>query len=759
MRNPLNKRLPRELKSEIGKYIVLFIFLAGMISIVSGFIVAASSMSKAYDESFDKYNIEDGNFELYAEGSDDLLKTIEDDEDVSIYPNYYLEYDTKEVDSTLRIFKNRKEVDKICLMDGEFPATDSEIAIDRMYADNNDLQIGDTLTLKDKSFTISGLVALSDYSALFSSASDMMFDAVKFGVAIVTDDAFDAFGTAHLHYSYSWIYDNPPKDDNAAKEQSDDFLEALSADATASMNAVTNYIPQYTNQAIQFTGDDIKGDNAGITVFLYIVVLIIAFVFAITTSNTISKEANVIGTLRASGYTKGELIRHYLTMPLLVMLVAALIGNILGYTALKDFAASMYYGSYSLPTYVTIWSADAFVKTTVIPLILMFLMNLFVLMNKLSLSPLKFIRRDLKRHQKKKAFRLNSKIGILKRFRIRVIFQNLPNYITIVIGILFANFILMFGFMFEPMLDHFQEQITSNMIADYQYLLKAPQETENEEAEKYSATALKTLEENGKKSEEVSVYGIQSDSAYLDLDWKTKDDGVIISTAYANKLNIEEGDTITVKESYGDKEYTFHVDGVYDYPAAIAMFMPQELFNKTFDFDADSFNGYFSNTEITDIDDLYIATVITVDDMTKTSRQLKVSMGNMMAIFYVFGIIMFMLIVYLLSKIIIEKNAQSISMTKILGYRNSEINGLYVLPTSIVVIASMILTIPICHYIMKYVCIQVFADYPGWLEYYVPFYVFVKMVILGICGYAVIAFLQNRKVKKVPLGEALKNAE
>lgn len=74
-----------------------------------------------------------------------------------------------------------------------------------------------------------------------------------------------------------------------------------------------------------------------------------------------------------------------------------------------------------------------------------------------------------------KAFRLNSKIGILKRFRIRVIFQNLPNYITIVIGILFANFILMFGFMFEPMLDHFQEQITSNMIADYQYLLKAPQ--------------------------------------------------------------------------------------------------------------------------------------------------------------------------------------------------------------------------------------------------------------------------------------------
>ncbi len=62
MKNPLNKRLPRELKGELGKYIVLFIFLAGMISIVSGFLVASYSMGKSYDESFEKYNIEDGNF-------------------------------------------------------------------------------------------------------------------------------------------------------------------------------------------------------------------------------------------------------------------------------------------------------------------------------------------------------------------------------------------------------------------------------------------------------------------------------------------------------------------------------------------------------------------------------------------------------------------------------------------------------------------------------------------------------------------------
>ena len=42
-------------------------------------------------------------------------------------------------------FKNRQQVDKVCLMKGELPARTGEIAIDRMYADNNNLSVGDTL--------------------------------------------------------------------------------------------------------------------------------------------------------------------------------------------------------------------------------------------------------------------------------------------------------------------------------------------------------------------------------------------------------------------------------------------------------------------------------------------------------------------------------------------------------------------------------------------------------------------------------------
>ena len=754
MRNPLVKRLPKELKSEFGKYFVLFVFIAGMIGIVSGFLVAGGSMETAYNESFEKYNIESGNFEYDEEADKDTIKKLEK-EDVKIYKNFYKEEETKEVDSTLRIFNQdfREDMDKICLMSGELPKKEKEIAIDRMYADNNNIEVGDTLTVAGKKLEVTGLVALSDYSALFSSTSDMMFDAVKFGVAVMTGEGFDSIRDSHIHYSYSWIYDDKPKDKKEAKEKSEDFLEVL-----AENGILKNYIPEYSNQAIHFTGDDISGDKNMIAVFLYIVLVIIAFIFGITTNNTIVKESCVIGTLRASGYTKGELIRHYLTMPIFITLLAAGVGNVLGYTTIKDIAAEMYYASYSLPTYVTLWNADAFIKTTIIPVIIMFAINIITLVDKLNISPLKFIRRDLSKKKKKKAFRLNTKIPILKRFRLRVIFQNIPNYITIFVGVFFASVILLFGMAMKPLLDNYQDLITDNMVCKYQYILKAPVETKEESAEKYIATSLNTVDDKI-KVEPATVYGINEKSDYIDIDVSDlRKNQVYISNAYAEKYDIEVGDKVTMKEEYGDKEYTFKVKGVYYYPSAVAVFMSEDKFKKTFD-EEDYFNGYFSDEELDDIDEAYISTKVTVDDMTKVSRQLKVSMGEMMSMFLVFGIVMFMLVIYMLSKIVIEKNSQSISMTKILGYSNSEISSLYINSTTIVVILSLLISIPLVNLVMKKIFRIVFMEYSGWLPYYVSYNIFIKIFLMGILAYAVIAFLQVRKIKKIPMDEALKNVE
>ena len=771
MKSPLRKRIPRELKGEFGKYLLVFLLMVLTIGFVSGFLVADGSMLKAYDESFDKYNIENGNFRTAEKVYRSQWKDIEA-AGVTLYENYYIEEDLDN-GSTMRFFKNREKVNKVCLMKGEMPSGQGEIAIDRMYADNNSLQVGDTLIRGKKSWKITGLVALSDYSALFQNNNDSMFDSVKFGVGIVTPEEFETLDQEKLQYNYAWIYNQQPKDEKEEKKVSEDLMEDIG-------NVVTleAFVPRYLNQAIIFTGDDMGGDKAMVVMLLYIVIVIMAFVFGITISNTIRKEAGVIGTLRASGYTRRELIFHYMTLPVLVTLAGALIGNILGYTVFKGVCAGMYYGSYSLPTYVTVWNAEAFLLTTVVPIIIMILINYAVLRYRLQLSPLKFLRRDFSGKKQKRAVYLSPKIGIFSRFRLRVIFQNVSNYLVLFVGVIFANLLLFFGMLLPSALDHYQLEIQENMLAKYQYMLSVPASvssgnkldgmislleyymdtrTDNKDAEKFSAYSLNTMP--GKyKSEEIVLYGVEPDSQYIHAD--LSGDGVYISSAYADKFRIKKGDIITLKEKYEKDEYSFKVDGIYDYTASLCVFMERDKLNEVFDLGDDYFGGYFSDTEIKDIDSKYIGSVIDLESLTKISRQLDVSMGDMMGMMYGFSVIIFLVVIYLLSKVIIEKNAQAISMTKILGYTDGEISRLYILSTSLVVVICLLLSFPIERQIMEVLFREMMlSSISGWITMWVDPMIYVKMMAIGIATYAVVAVLEFRRIRHVPMDEALKNVE
>lgn len=760
MKNPLIKRLPREFTGEIAKYIVIFIFMTAVIGLISGFLIADGSMLDTYNKSFDKYNIENGNFELYPKANDKLIDRLEE-ENVTIYENFYKEETVKvhnneklseDDQSVIRFYINRKDIDKVDVIEGRLAEDINEIAIDRMYAVNNNIKVGDTINAGGRILKVTGYVALSDYSCLFSDNSDTMFDSVKFGVGVVSESCFEAYDDTHIHYVYSWKYDNEPADDIEEKEMADDFMKVISNNAI-----LINYIPGYLNQAIHFTGDDIGSDRAMMIVLLYVVIVIMAFVFAVTTNNTIFKEANVIGTLRASGYTRGELLAHYILLPIIVTIIGALVGNILGYTVFKNIFVNAYYESYSLTTYTTLWNAEAFLLTTIVPFVIMVVINVLIIGYRLRLSPLKFLRKDLAVRKKKKALRLPG-FKFFNRFRLRIIIQNMPNYITLFIGILFANILLIFGLMMSPLLAHYQNEIQDKLIAQHQYVLKVPVEVDNDEAEKYCAKTLSTID-GRLKSEDVLIYGAANNSRYIDINSNELKPGeVYVSNGYAEKFRINKGDKITLKEKYEDKEYTFTVKGMYDYPSSFAIFMSDDYFKDIFDKAEDYYSGYLSSEKL-DIDEKYVATEITLDDLTKVSRQLDRSMGTSFELVKIFAVVLFAVLMFLLTKLIVEKNSTSISMVKILGYSNREISRLYVTSTTIVVVISVIINIMLSVVIMNWLFRVFMEQMSGWISCYYAPYVFVLMFVLNVGVYALISVFMMYKIKKIPMDEALKNVE
>lgn len=805
IKNPLIKRIPKELAGDWKKYLVVFLFLVLTIGFVSGMYVANESMLTAADEGITRYKQEDGHFELKEKADSSLIEAIEsgekadipglaeentadgdnddseengksdDDLDnskktsVTVYENFFRNEDEDndndgKSDGTIRVYAKTDDINLACLLDGDFPQNENEIAVDRMHADNAGMKVGDKISVSGKEFKITGLIAYVNYSTLHEKKTDLMFDAIKFDVAMVTQEGFDRLDKS-IHYSYAWKYDHAPADDIEEKEQSDSFMEAMVTQVMLAGNDMEDYTPKYGNPAINFATDDMGSDKAMGGMLLDILVVIIAFIFAVTISNTIANESSAIGTLRALGYTKGELVCHYLSMPVIVTLLAAIVGNILGYTVFKNVVVSMYYNSYSLPVYKTIWNSDAFLKTTVLPVIIMLVVNLIVIVRMMQHTPLQFLRHDMKKNKSKKAMRL-PRWNFMSRFRLRIMFQNKANYLILFVGILFIMEMLAMAVGMPDTLDYYKSNTDGMMFAKYQYVLKSYVDEEgnivstgNKDAEKFDMTSL--LKKSDALDEEVSIYGIADNSSYVkinDFDSLKKNE-VYISDSFSQKYGLNEGDEVKLDAQYEKKTYTFKVKGIYDKSQSIAVFMPIDKFADIFDLKDDQFSGFLSDTKIKDIDENNIATTITIHDITKMADQLDHSMGAYMSYFQVLCILLAAVMIYLLTKLIIEKNETAISMTKILGYENKEIASLYLVSTSIVVVLADLISVVIGTLVMKVAWKMMLFSYSGWFAFKVKPLGYVKMFAFVLIGYLIVMVFDFKRIKKIPMDQALKNVE
>ena len=518
---------------------------------------------------------------------------------------------------------------------------------------------------------------------------------------------------------------------------------------------IKDYSAKYTNKSITYAQEDGGSDKASVMLMIYLIMIVVAFLFSVTTSNTITKEANAIGTLRAMGYSKAQLIRHYMFLPTVVTIIGAIVGNILGYTAFQKAFVGVYYSNYSLTTYKTLWNMQAFLETTIVPFVLTLIINFLVLSKKLKISPLNFIRGQLKQSGQKNIIKLPKKMSFFSKFRLRILFQNIPSYLTMFFGIILAGTLVVFGSMFAPLLDDYSNVVKQSQISKYQYIMINEKDTENTKAEKFCLTSLQTTDKKF-MNDDVSIYGVSNRSEFITSSIPTGE--VLVSSAMADKFGISRGDEVTLKEEYKDKTYTFKVSGTYKYDAGITVFMNRADYLKTFNESSDYFTGYFSNEKLNDLNPDDIATVITEKDLTKVVTQMQVSMSEFVKVFKGLGVLIFLLIMYILTKQIIEKNSKSVSMTKILGFSDIEIGKLYIVITSIVVVLSLALSIPIISLLLRW-CFKsyLYTQMTGYIPYIISNNCYITMFVLGVISYTLVSIMMLIKIKKTQLGEALKN--
>ena len=500
---PLAKRLPRELRRNIGKYLGIFLLMCGSIALTSGFLLAAHSIGCLIDDMRDAYTIEDGRVTTSFEATDDQLKAAEDAADdvggVTLYKNFSIDAIIKKASGddgtkrTLRTYAHRTKVNIASYCEGKQPRADDEVAIDRVFATNNDLAVGDKVELEGRTYIICGIMTQPDSQALFLNNSDFTVNTITYGVAEVTDAGFaaleDAGGAPAYTYSFTFSDRDLSTADRIDAEQ--DMVEALT-DADARVDDLTD---ADSNQGIGYARDDVDGDSMMWMTLLDIIIVIMAFVFVVLTDATIEEESAIIGTLLASGYRRREIVLHYLALPAIVGVVAALLGTALGVAFFTEPMRGLYYGSYSLPPFQVYWSWEIFVKCAVVPAAALILITLVGLLRKMGKTPLQFLRHEASgKSGTKRGLQLPERMGFVSRFRLRVFLRNLGNFATLFVGIAFGSLLLLFGLAILPTMTHYADNLETSLVAEHQYTLKAPLELEGTAEERGQWEALERLQ-------------------------------------------------------------------------------------------------------------------------------------------------------------------------------------------------------------------------------------------------------------------------
>lgn len=770
MASPLRKRFPRELKDNLGKYLGIFLLMSVTIALTSGFLLAAHSIGVIIDDMPEKYSIEDARFTTAFEATDEQLDAAADAANdagtggTDIVRNWSFDADFNHAqgddgrDRTLRVYQHRTQVDLAAYAEGRVPEAADEVAIDRVFATNNGITIGEEVELFGQRFTVCGIMTTSDNQALFQNNSDFTVNTLTFGVAEVSESGFAALEATGHQPAHTYSARFADRDLTVAQrtDAEKDMMRALST-AGATVDDLTD---SSANQGIGYAADDVSGDSTMWSVLLYMIIVIMAFVFVVLTSGTIEEESAIIGTLLASGYRRRELVTHYLALPAAVGIAAAVVGNVAGYTLMSEPMRNLYYGSYSLPPYYATWSWSVFAQTTALPVATLVGITLLGLLRKMGHTPLEFLRHETSKGGVKRGFALPERLSFIARFRMRVFLRNLGNFATLFVGIGFASMLLLFSLAILPTMTHYAENLHNNVVAEHMYTLKAPLEVDNAQAEKYAVYSLEYDRGEGSGTETITVYGVPEDSRYWD-DLAVGDGHVVFGNGLIDKFRFADGQTVNLYDKYEDetREVTYEGDGcAWGTKSDMAVYMSLDDFNRFFRNDAGYFNGYASDQAL-DLDARYLTSDLTPESMDAIGEQFVGMMDDMIGMLVGLSVFIFLVFMYLLTKSVIDRSARAISYMKVFGYRDSEISRLYVRSITLTVAVSLVVCQPLIIGGLTLLFRAMLLAYNGNIEIYVPMAAIAEVIAIGFATYLAVALLHIHRIKRVPLALALKVQE
>ena len=541
-----------------------------------------------------------------------------------------------------------------------------------------------------------------------------------------------------------------------------------------------------------FTGN-VEKLTAITTIFPIFFFLVAALVVSTTMTRMVEEERLQIGTLKALGYARGEIMQKYLCYALAAAALGTLVGLAIGFVAFPKIIWSAYAMMYYMPSIATPWrlAQALFAGGTLIVLTV----GVTALTCRASLQEVPAALMLPRAPKAGKRILLERITPLWRRlpFTWKVTCRNLLRYKRrfwmTVIGVAGCTALLVAGFGISDSLNAIiTKQYTE--ISHYDLTTIVTQEEATQEGPVYDylygegpveeslTVSMETTRQESPEGE-IDIYlmipqDVQRFADFADLHERVSrkatplgEEGVVLTEKMASIFGVRAGDTITLKNQ-DDVTGTFTVTGVCEHYVSNYVYMSAATYQAAFGA-APTYNAVISrladdsqetrdaiSAELLEMDK--VASLSFTEDNVAQVQNMLQSIDAVVVLIIVCAACLAFVVLYNLSSINVAERVKEIATIKVLGFYDREVNAYVNRESVALTLAGILFGVFAGIALHRFIILTVEVDAVMFGRQIEPLS-FVYAVLLTLLFSTIVNLVMQRALKKISMVESMKAPE
>lgn len=736
----LNHRYARNIRENLSFYISATVLTVVTLLLYFLFNIAGNAILDFGREFFARNKVEDAHFSTYLPISGEEISELEEEYHLTLEPQRYINIETDGV--TARVFSRTSKVDRYEITVGKDAAADDEVVISEGYAVENGVSIGDKVKIEKKEYKVTGFMQRPDYLYMLENEEDSYKNVTTFYLCYMSDDAFERLNASGVQYLVRYEEDSDP---------------AAFRKAVHEQYYMRSYVASGENNRILMVDQQAEMFIVMSYVLLCVLPLVAVALVSIIISRKVKSEQRMIGTLSALGYKRGQLMRHYagfailpgLAGGVLTVVLAAVFAQPLSEMGLQDYEPMRIVGRLN--------PLDAALGI-VVPTALYALAALLSVRKLLKKDTVLLLNGsgDGGRKKLRRIF-AGRNMNFRTKFAVRSMLGNPMRSFVVLLGVFLGCFIMLLGQGFFDSIHRMGTAAADTLGSfEHEYILN-----ELLEENPYGGETLLVSSMEDQNGAAFSVIGTADSNPYFDLK-DAQGNGVVIEDGYyitslaEITLGWHTGDTVTVYNPLSMEEHRFTVKGIIQNHVQKAVYTSKTMAAELTGLEQNRFNAIVSGEKLS-IPEAKIAQEVLRSDITDQARAMTGQMTFLLEMIIGLGVIICVAAVYVAVNMLVTESRSSISMLKVLGYQDKQIDRIVLSAHHILLPMGILLSIPAA-YAAGNAFFLMMVDYGVMLiDTYIGLKSYVISIMLTALCYFGSLWLLRRKVKKVDMIESLKD--